>query len=71
MVVENNAKLKAIKYKSENYKIDIFSKITVGKAAWWYILNYIDLYKETGNLLFDYDTDHTKKTMNLKKDILF
>ena len=33
-----------------------FVKVT-GKAIIWYDLNYIKLYKNTGDLLFDYDDE--------------
>jgi hypothetical protein len=53
-----------------DYKIDIISGIKVGKMVVWYNLNFIKMIRKNGNLLFDYDTDHTQTTVNVKKDIL-
>jgi len=68
--IENNSRLIFKLYKSGNSQIDVLSGILVGKALIWYDLNYIKLYKENGDMLFDYDGDHTQKTVNLKNDIL-
>lgn len=68
--VNNDAKLKIISFNSGNAQIDILSGVSVGKSIIWYDLNFIKLYKKDGNLLFDYDDDHTQKLVNLKEDIL-
>ncbi|HBO74944.1 MAG TPA: hypothetical protein DD653_09695 [Marinilabiliales bacterium] len=69
--VSNNSKLKISMYNSGNAQIDILSGVQVGKAIIWYNLNYIRLFKENGDLLFDYDSEHTQKKVNMKKDILY
>jgi hypothetical protein len=69
--VVNNSKVKISMYNSGYALIDVLSGVMVGKAIIWYNLNYIRLFKETGDLLFDYDADHTQKKMNVKKDILY
>jgi hypothetical protein len=69
--VTNNSKVKISMYNSGNAQIDVLSGVMVGKAIIWYNLNYIRLFKETGDLMFDYDADHTQKKMNVKKDILY
>ena len=69
--VKNNSKIKLSLYNSGNAQIDILSGVEVGKAIIWYDLNYIRLFKTSGDLLFDYDTDHTQKKMNMSKDILY
>jgi hypothetical protein len=69
--VKNNSKIKVSMYNSGNAQIDILSGVYVGKAIIWYDLNYVRLYKDTGDLLFDYDSDHTQKKVNIKKDILY
>jgi hypothetical protein len=68
--VENNSKIKVSMYNSGNAQIDILSGVSVGKSIIWYDLNFIRLYKSNGDLLFDYDSDHTQKRVNIKKDIL-
>jgi len=69
--VRNNSKVKISLFNSGNAQIDVLSGVAVGKAIVWYDLNFIRLFKEDGNLLFDYDADHTQKKVNIKKDILY
>lgn len=69
--VRNNSKLKISMYNSGNAQIDILSGVMVGKSIIWYDLNYVRLFKQSGDLMFDYDADHTQKKVNLVKDILF
>ncbi len=69
--VKNNSKMKISMYNSGNAQIDVLSGIMVGKAIIWYDLNFVRLYKTTGDLMFDYDADHTQKKVNMKKDILY
>ncbi|MBN2174737.1 MAG: hypothetical protein JW731_11435 [Bacteroidales bacterium] len=68
--ISNGAKIKIAKFENGDARIDCLSGITVGKLMIWFDLNYVRMYKLDGNLLFDYDTDHTQKIMNLKEDIL-
>lgn len=71
MRVQNNSKIKVSMYNSGNAQIDILSGVLVGKAIIWYDLNFVRLFKDTGDMMFDYDADHTQKKVNVKKDILF
>jgi hypothetical protein len=71
MRVKNNAQLKVSMLENGDAKIDVLSGIRVGKAFWWYDLNHIIMYKENGNLLFDYDVDNEVAVKNLKIDILY
>jgi len=68
--ISNGAKLKITSLKNGNEQIDIMSGIEVGKAFVWYDLNFVRMINDTGDLLFDYDNDHTQKTVNMKDDIL-
>lgn len=68
--ISSGATLKISSLQSGDAQLDVISGISVGKMVIWYNLNYVKLYKLNGNLLFDYDTDHTQKMMNLKADIL-
>jgi len=52
-------------------RIEVLSGVRVGKAFWWYDLNHILLYKNNGNLMFDYDVDYEMAVKNLKFDILY
>lgn len=69
--VKNNSKLKITLYNSGNAQIDILSGVMVGKAIIWYNLNYVRLFKTDGDLIFDYDSDHSQKRVNMSKDILY
>jgi hypothetical protein len=68
--ISSGATLKISAMQSGDAQLDVLSGISVGKMVIWYNLNFVKLYKMNGNLLFDYDSDHTQKTMNLKADIL-
>ncbi len=68
--INNNARIKVAHYKSGNAQVDIFSGIYVGKNRIWYDMNFIKIYKNSGDLLLDYDDDHTQKKLNLKTEIL-
>jgi len=63
--------MKIVPLPDGNHRIDMLSGIQVGKYFVWYDLNYIKMFRESGDLLFDYDDDHTHKIFNLKKDILY
>lgn len=71
MRVSNDARLKVVMLDSGDARLDVLSGIKVGKAIWWYSLNNITLYKASGDLLFDYDSDHAQARKNLKKDLLY
>ncbi|MFC2101268.1 hypothetical protein ACFLRZ_05505, partial [Bacteroidota bacterium] len=68
--IHNKARINIIKYKSGNAKVEVLSGIDVGKLFVWYDLNGVILYKDSGNLLFDYGSDHSTSLVNLKNDIL-
>ncbi len=70
--VKNNSKIKISMYNSGNAQIDILSGVTVGGSAIIsYDLNFVRLNKSSGDLVLDYDNDHTQKKVNVQKDILF
>ncbi len=71
MQVNKDAKIKIVMLESGDARLDILSGVKVGKALWWYPLNYVLMYRSNGNLLFDYDTDNAQQVRNLKKDILY
>ncbi|MCF6342932.1 MAG: hypothetical protein L3J31_09030 [Bacteroidales bacterium] len=68
--VDNEARIKIIKYKSGNVAVQVFSGISVGNRLKSYALNSIKLFKDTGDVLFDYGDDNSTKKLNLKKEIL-
>ena len=66
----NNAQLRISILPDGNAQVDALTGVKVGKMIIWYPLNYIRLFAKTGDLLFDYDRDHSQTRMNLRKDIL-
>lgn len=69
--ISNNASIKITEFKDGNAQLDVLSGISVGKAIVWYNLNFVRLLKDTGDMLFDYASDNTQRTFNLKEDILY
>lgn len=68
--VKDGSRMRAVKLPEENVQVQIIDGIKVGKAFIWFRLNRVTLYRSTGDMMFDYDSDHTLKTFNLGKDIL-
>lgn len=68
--INNGARIQVMNFDSGDAQVDVLGGIVVGKMIVWYDLNFVRLFKKTGDLLFDYDSDHSQKVMNLKEDIL-
>ncbi len=68
--VHNNAQIKISSLGNGREQLNILSGIQVGKFFVWFSLNYVIMYPQEGNMLFDYDSDHTQKLLNFKKDML-
>jgi len=68
--INDGTRIRIIFLPGGDARIDILGGVKVGKAVIWYDLNFIRLFRTDGNLTFDYDTDHSQKTMNLRKDLL-
>lgn len=69
MKIKDNAQVRVTDLEDGNSRIDVISGINVGKLVVWYHLNNVTLFKN-GDLLFDYDHDHSKARVNVEKDIL-
>lgn len=69
--ITNNSTISISELSNGDYQIDILSGIKVGKLVVWYSLNYIKMLAKKGDLLFDYASDHSQVTVNVKKDILY
>jgi len=63
----NNSKFKISIYSTGNAQIDFLSGSQYGDNQVWHNLNFIKLYKTSGNLTFDYDIDHSRLTMSAKQ----
>ena len=70
MRIEDGAQVKVLNFATGNAKIDVLSGITVGKSFIRFDLNFIKLFKDTGDLLFDYASDHSQARLNVEKDLL-
>jgi hypothetical protein len=66
----NYTRLKVTPLSTGDTRIDILNGVKVGKAFIWFPLNYVRLFRANGNVLFDYDSDHSQINLNMKKDIL-
>ena len=68
--IENNAVFKLYTTETGDERMDVLSGIKVGKFFVWFDLNSVEMYKESGDILFDYASDHSQIIMNLKDDII-
>ena len=68
--LSNNSQLRISILPDGNAQVDALTGVKVGKMIIWYPLNYIRVFSKTGDLLFDYDRDHSQARMNMQKDIL-
>ncbi len=62
--------MRVIPLSDGNQKIEVINGIEVGKLFVWFDLNYVKLFKENGDMLFDYDDDHSHARVNITDDIL-
>ncbi len=68
--IENDARIRIVKYKSGNILVEVLSGIYIGGGETWLDMNSIKLFKDSGDLLFDFDTDNSVVKLNLRKEIL-
>ena len=68
--INNEARIKIVMYKSKNILVEVLSGIYVGGGDNWLDMNSIKLFKASGDLLFDFDSDNSVYKVNLKKEIL-
>ncbi|MEI6435026.1 MAG: hypothetical protein WCP32_09295 [Bacteroidota bacterium] len=66
----NNSQMRISILPDGNAQIDAISGVKVGKMVIWYPLNFVRILSKSGDLLFDYDRDHSQATMNMRRDIL-
>ncbi len=68
--ITDKSQLKVTQYENGDALLEVLTGIKVGKLFLWFDLNSVKMYKENGNMLFDFAADHYRKMMNFKKDIL-
>lgn len=71
MRINHGAAIKIAQFSGNTARIEVLSGISVGKSVVWYNLNIINLIGISGDLIFDYSRDNSKRKINLKKDVLF
>ncbi|TAJ12104.1 hypothetical protein DMA11_14145 [Marinilabiliaceae bacterium JC017] len=68
MKIKNNSNLQIVKPTDDTYQVKCLNGVEVGKAIVWYHLNSITL-AGNGEMVFDYDTDHTKRSVRIDEVI--
>jgi hypothetical protein len=69
--ISNDTRLRVSFLPNGDARMDVLNGVKVGKAIIWFTLNYVRLFRSNGNMIFDYDSDHSQVTMNMKNDLLF
>lgn len=64
MKIKNNSNLQITRPTEDTFEVKFLNGVQVGKAIVWYDLNAITL-APTGEMVFDYDTDHTRRTVSI------
>jgi hypothetical protein len=67
MKVGNEAKIRIFSYNTGNTQVEVLNGISVGKSIIWYNLNFIKMMKQSGDLIFDYDNNHSQKKIEVKE----
>lgn len=63
--ISNNSHLQITRKNDQSYHVKFLNGAQVGKAFVWYDLNSVSVNGKSGELTFDYDSDHTRKTINI------
>ena len=66
----NNAQIMLDRFGNGDISIGIISGISVGNQGIWLALNSLLIDLSSGNLVFDYDNDHSLRTVNFNKVII-
>ncbi len=70
ITIEDNARICINNFKNGNIQISVLSGIYFKPFIKEYKVNYFKLYKSSGDIMIDYDSDHDQKVINIKKDLL-
>jgi hypothetical protein len=68
--IENGSQFMIPPLEGGNERIEIITGLKVGRQFIWFTLNYIQLDRKTGNLLFDYHNFHFQLEVNFGRDII-
>ena len=70
LYLNDQSSMKVTELAPNKTRLDFTNGVKVGNRLIKFNLNYIVIEHPSGDMLFDYDTDHSKATANLKKDVL-
>lgn len=68
--LSNNAHIKLDQFDNGDISVGIISGVEVGNQGIWIPLNNLLINGTSGNIVFDYDTDHTLRTLNFTGRII-
>jgi len=66
----NNARIVLDQFGNRDISVGIISGVEVGNQGIWTSLNSLLINISSGNLIFDYDPDHTLRTVNFNNSIV-
>ncbi|WP_430811320.1 MULTISPECIES: hypothetical protein [unclassified Carboxylicivirga] len=69
MRIADNSNLQIIRPDEDSYRIRFLNGVEIGKAIVWYNLNAMDL-KADGRMVFDYDAERMKRSININDFIV-
>jgi len=70
MKISNHAQIRVSMISDMETMVEALHGVKVGKLFIWYNLNSVKVFSQTGDMVFDYDNDHTQTSINIQKDIL-
>ncbi len=70
LTIKDNAQISISNFKNGNIRIDVLSGIYFKPFIKEYPVNYLKLFKSSGDIMIDYDSDNDQKVINIKKDLL-
>ncbi len=68
--IRDRSVIRVVSLDNNNEQIDVVERISVGMAPFWFNLNFVRLYHDTGDLMFDYRRNNSRSVMNMQRDIL-
>jgi len=70
LIIDDNARISIRSFKNGNIQVAVLSGISYKPFVRKHRVNYLKLYKSSGNIVIDYDEDNDQKVINVEKDLL-
>jgi hypothetical protein len=67
--IYNDTRLRATMMSNGDLKLDVLNGMKVGKSIIWFDLNFMKLSRANASIVFDYDTDHSQATLDIRKEL--